>query len=117
MTATVEQVLARHTPITLTDEHEGTLLTVCSHDGDDWPCDARVMAEQVAALGVGDGEVEWRVESDQTEDDFDGNEREAREWLARCKRNPGWLPARLMRREVTTTVGPWVEVTDEGGEG
>lgn len=92
-----------------------------------WSCGAqgvesgpsRHQAEQVAALGVGAGEVEveWRVETDQTKDDFDSNEREAREWLARCKRNPDWLPARLMRRTVTTTVGPWVEVTDEGGEG
>ena len=53
--------------------------------------------------------VEWRVETDQTEDDFGTDERGAREWLARCKDNPDWAPAVLMKRTVTVTTSAWRE--------
>lgn len=53
--------------------------------------------------------VEWRVESDSLEDEFDTDERAAREWLAHCKQNPDWEPAVLMKRTVTVERSAWEE--------
>lgn len=56
--------------------------------------------------------TEWRVESEDTEDEFDTDEHAAREWLATCNEraqrgDPHWLPATLMRRVVTITATDW----------
>lgn len=56
--------------------------------------------------------VEWRVETEQTEDDFGTDEDSAREWLARTEDDPDWLPARLLRRTVVHESSAW-EVVDE----
>ena len=63
--------------------------------------------------------TEWRVETDQTEDDFGTNEQHAREWLAYCESKPEWMPAVLMSRTVTTTTSAWTAAhpaRPEGGE-
>lgn len=57
--------------------------------------------------GVSEQRVEWRVETDQTEDDFGTDEDGARDWLARCEDNPEWLPAVLMSRTVVTKYSDW----------
>lgn len=56
--------------------------------------------------------VQWRVESDTTEDEFGIDEAGAREWLAEVQRKvrdgePHWEPAVLMKRTVTITEGAW----------
>lgn len=56
-----------------------------------------------------DERVEWRVETDQTEDDFGTDEQGARDWLTHCEANPDWLPATLMRRTVVTETSDWHE--------
>lgn len=75
--------------------------------------------DAVAALGGGDGEVEWgvripmSVRSQTTRDLPQKTETSAR-------RLAGLMPGRvlLMRTASRVTLpGPWVEVTDEGGEG
>lgn len=60
--------------------------------------------------------VEWRVESETTEDEFGTDETGAREWLAEVQRRvrdgvPHWEPAVLMSRTVTVAVTPWTRVT------
>lgn len=55
--------------------------------------------------------IEWRVETDQTEDDFGTDEQGARDWLARCQEDPDWLPAVLMTRTVTIDKTTWAEVS------
>ena len=51
--------------------------------------------------------TEWRVETDQTEDDFGTDEAAARDWLAECENNPDWMPAWLLRRTVVTEITEW----------
>lgn len=51
--------------------------------------------------------TEWRVETDQTEDDFGDDEKAARDWLAHCKDHPDWRPAVLLKRTVTVTETEW----------
>lgn len=51
--------------------------------------------------------TEWRVETDQTEDEFGTDEAGARDWLARTKDHPDWMPAVLMRRTVVTETSDW----------
>jgi hypothetical protein len=51
--------------------------------------------------------IEWRVESETTEDEFGTDEEGAREWLARCQDNPEWEPVTLMRRTVTRDATAW----------
>lgn len=57
-----------------------------------------------------DERVEWRVETDQTEDEFGTDEQGAREWLAHCREHPDWMPARLMRRTIITNTSEWETV-------
>lgn len=64
------------------------------------------MSEQVTT-------VEWRVETDQTEDEFGTDEQAARDWLARCKDHPDWRPAVLMCRTVTISTGEWTTIPTE----
>jgi hypothetical protein len=52
-------------------------------------------------------QTEWRVETDETEDEFGTDEAGAREWLASCRDNPEWLPAVLLRRTVVTEISKW----------
>lgn len=59
--------------------------------------------------------IEWRVESETTEDEFGTDESAAREWLAWVERQvregvPHWSPAVLMRRTVVVTETAWEEV-------
>lgn len=54
-----------------------------------------------------DERTEWRVETDQTEDDFGTDEQGARDWLARCEVAPDWLPAVLKKRVVITEISNW----------
>ena len=51
--------------------------------------------------------VEWRVESETTEDEFGTDEEAAREWLAHCDAMPDWEPVELLCRTVTVTTTPW----------
>lgn len=53
--------------------------------------------------------VEWRVETDETEDDFGYNEKGAREWFARAKAE-GWEGVRLQSRTVTFSATAWKKV-------
>jgi hypothetical protein len=60
--------------------------------------------------------VEWRVESDTTEDEFGTDEAGARQWLAEVQRKvrdgePHWEPAVLMSRTVTVSESPWKPIT------
>ena len=55
-----------------------------------------------------DERVEWRVETDQTEDDFGTDEQGARDWLAHCEDHPDWRPAILMSRTVVTEASDWM---------
>ncbi len=79
----------------------------------------RHQAEQVAALGVGDGEVEWGRAFRQGDgtlfvDDDEGAFRDAEDVQQFTRPGNPESPYDLVVRR---TVGPWVEVTDEGGEG
>lgn len=61
--------------------------------------------------------VEWRVESETTEDEFGIDEAGARKWLAEVQQKvrdgePHWEPAVLLRRTVTVTATPWTEAGD-----
>lgn len=51
--------------------------------------------------------TEWRVETEDLEDDFGTDEAGAREWLAHCESNPDWAPAVLMSRTVITETTAW----------
>lgn len=51
--------------------------------------------------------IEWRVETDQTEDDFGTDEQGARDWLAECEDLPDCEPATLMSRTVTIDATAW----------
>jgi len=59
-------------------------------------------------MSTSETRVEWRVESETTEDDFGADESAARAWLLTCAENPDWEPAVLMRREVTVSTTDWV---------
>lgn len=54
--------------------------------------------------------IEWRVESETTEDEFGTDEDGARAWLAECAKRPDWEPVVLMTRTVTTDKTAWTEV-------
>lgn len=51
--------------------------------------------------------TQWRVETDQTLDDFDENEREAREWHKYSATHEDWMPSRLLKRTVVVETGDW----------
>lgn len=75
----------------------------------------RILADRLAARTAGERGlrgrcIEWRVETDTTEDEFGTDEQGARDWFARCKANPDWEPPALMRRTVVTESSEWVEV-------
>ena len=55
--------------------------------------------------------TEWMVETDQTEDNFDGAdaEQQARRWAAAAAQHPEWGTVRLMSRSVTTQASDWSE--------
>lgn len=55
--------------------------------------------------------TEWMVETDQTEDNFDGPDAEqrARRWAAEAAQNPEWGTVRLMSRSVNTQASDWSE--------
>ncbi len=114
MTATMEQiaeVLHGHPII------PSPLLGVveCATCGQDYRAD-REKARQVAALGVGDGEVEYalRVAGDIYTLRDDGRHIRTAAGARRAARED-WAPG--VATPVQHTVSPWVEVTDEGGEG
>lgn len=76
-------------------------------------CEAatRIVADRLAqAQAPSEVSVQWRVETDTTEDEFGEDERDARAWLARCAANPEWEPATLMRRTVSTVTSEWVPI-------
>lgn len=52
---------------------------------------------------------EWRVETDETTDDFESDQQAALAWMSRIADQPGWLPGTLLRRTVVTTVSNWEE--------
>jgi hypothetical protein len=54
--------------------------------------------------------VEWRVETEQTEDDFGTDESGARSWFANCKDDPEWAPVVLLRRTVVIYTSEWEKV-------
>jgi len=58
--------------------------------------------------------TEWRVESENYEDEFGTDEAAARDWLRRCNMTPGWEASVLMTRTVTTASTPWQEVNPRG---
>lgn len=115
MTATVEQiaeVLRKHSL------RGGGGCAGCDWDQTDvgWiehkRAHATHQAEQVAALGVGDGEVEWGVREEGRTTASCSRE-DAEGWI---NDEDAWNPGEV-RTLVRRTVGPWVEVTDERGEG
>lgn len=66
--------------------------------------------------------IEWRVESDTTEDEFGSDEAGARAWLAEVQRKvrkgePHWGPAVLMSRTVTVVESPWERVIPPASTG
>lgn len=60
-----------------------------------------------------DHRYEWRVETNDAEDDFGSDEQAAHDWLVRCAANPDWGTPKILRRSIFTQVMRWEEINND----